>query len=124
MDLPEMSGFESHETRAVLGPDAHTLADLELGVGNGDGTGDGAVAGHVIGTFIHGPILARNPELADQLLSWALGTELDPLPGGTAERLRAHRIAEDREDPTGWGGRKYGTAITWKTRLRRLVGSK
>ena len=69
---------------------------------------DGAVSGRVVGTYLHGPVLARNPELADVLLSWATGRELDPLPPGWGERVRAQRIAEDLADPSGWGGVKYG----------------
>ena len=62
------------------GSDAKPLATVEIGVGNaGDGT-EGAVQGNVIGTYPHGPVLARNPELADHVLSLALGTPLAPLP--------------------------------------------
>ena len=51
------------------------------GVGNGDGT-EGAYAGRVLGTYLHGPALVRNPGLADLLLSWAVGP-LPPLDAGT-----------------------------------------
>ena len=59
--------------------------------GNGDGT-DGAVTGHVVGTYLHGPVLARNPALADQLLTWAVG-ELEPLSIEVVERLHDERVA-------------------------------
>ena len=63
------------------------------GVGNGDGT-EGAYAGRVVGTYLHGPVLARNPALADRLLSWALGdVTLDPLDDEVAESLRQERLA-------------------------------
>ena len=65
-----------------------------IGVGNGDGT-EGAYAGRVLGTYLHGPALVRNPGLADLLLSWAAGP-LPPLPGGTrtwTSRLRDQRLA-------------------------------
>ncbi|AHH95396.1 hypothetical protein KALB_2027 [Kutzneria albida DSM 43870] len=42
------------------------------GIGNGDGT-EGAHQGRVVGTYLHGPVLARNPALADLLLEWAVG---------------------------------------------------
>ena len=58
-----------------LGPDVRPLAKVTVGVGNGDGT-EGAYAGKVVGTYLHGPVLVRNPGLADLLLSWAAG----PLP--------------------------------------------
>jgi CobQ-like glutamine amidotransferase family enzyme len=46
-------------------------------VGNGDGT-EGAYAGRILGTYLHGPALVRNPGLADLLLGWAVGA-LPPL---------------------------------------------
>ena len=67
-------------------------------------------SGQVIGTYLHGPLLARNADLADLLLGWALGAALDPAPATTSDALRAQRIAEDRADPSGWGGRLYGKA--------------
>jgi CobQ-like glutamine amidotransferase family enzyme len=61
-------GFENH-TRGYTGaPD--TLGRVTSGTGNGDGT-EGLVAGSVIGTHLHGPVLARNPALADRMLAAA-----------------------------------------------------
>ena len=53
------------------------LASVLTGVGNGDGT-EGAWAGRVLGTYLHGPVLVRNPGLADLVLTWAAG-RLPPL---------------------------------------------
>jgi CobQ-like glutamine amidotransferase family enzyme len=53
------------------------LARVLTGVGNGDGT-EGAWASRVLGTYLHGPVLVRNPDLADLLLTWAAG-RLPPL---------------------------------------------
>jgi CobQ-like glutamine amidotransferase family enzyme len=67
---------------------------VTVGVGNGDGT-EGAYAGRVLGTYLHGPALARNPGLADLLLSWAAGP-LEPLDGADEEwarQLREERLA-------------------------------
>jgi CobQ-like glutamine amidotransferase family enzyme len=100
LGMPAMSGYESHVARAELGPDATALAQLEIGVGNGDGT-DGAVTGRVVGTWLHGPVLARNPELADTLLGWAVETPLPPLAPGFAAAVRAQRITEDRAAAAG-----------------------
>jgi lipid II isoglutaminyl synthase (glutamine-hydrolysing) len=68
---------------------------VSAGIGNGGGDGtEGAVAGRIVGTYLHGPVLARNPALADLLLGWALGaTELAPLDDAAAESLRAERLA-------------------------------
>jgi CobQ-like glutamine amidotransferase family enzyme len=65
------------------------------GVGNGAGEGaEGAVQGSVIGTYLHGPVLARNPELADYLLVQALDVDaLEPLELPEVTQLRAERLA-------------------------------
>src|SRR5262249_32110608 len=64
-----LTGFENHGGGTTLGPDATPLGRVTKGVGNGVGDGlEGAVQGSVIGTYMHGPALARNPELADYLL--------------------------------------------------------
>jgi lipid II isoglutaminyl synthase (glutamine-hydrolysing) len=95
LSMPTLSGYESHTARAQLGPDAAALAELEIGVGNGDGT-EGAVTGRVVGTWMHGPVLARNHELADALLSWAAEAPLRPLAPGYGAEVRTQRLAEDR----------------------------
>jgi hypothetical protein len=62
------------------------------GVGNEEASGvEGAWAGHVLGTYLHGPVLARNPRLADLLLTWALGP-LPPLEVAEADRLHDERV--------------------------------
>ena len=61
------------------------------GIGNGDGF-EGAYSGRVLGTYMHGPALVRNPGLADLLLRWAVGTELRPLDDSWAGRLREERL--------------------------------
>ncbi len=73
-----LTGFENHGGVTTLGPSARPLGRVRVGVGNGDGT-DGAADGRVVGTYLHGPVLARNPALADLLLSWATARELSPL---------------------------------------------
>jgi hypothetical protein len=98
LGLPALVGYEWHRGRTTLGPEAQPLAVVEVGVCNGgDPATDGAVHGHVLGTYLHGPLLPRNPELADLLLGWALGRELEPLRSEFAERAREERIAEARE---------------------------
>jgi len=94
LNVPRLSGFENHQGVTRLGPRARPLARTTLGVGNGDGT-EGAYAGRVLGTYLHGPALVRNPGLADLLLSWVVGP-LPPLPAQAEElavRLREERLA-------------------------------
>ena len=87
-----ITGFENHGGFTTLGPDASPLAFVEIGVGNANDGTEGAVQGRVIGTYPHGPILARNPELADHLLELALDRRLDPLPNPELDELRRQRI--------------------------------
>jgi CobQ-like glutamine amidotransferase family enzyme len=88
-----LSGFENHGGYTTLGPSATPLARVEVGVGNAaDGT-EGAIDGSVIGTYPHGPVLARNPALADHVLQLALGEELAPLPRPEIDELRRQRLA-------------------------------
>ncbi|AXE38312.1 type 1 glutamine amidotransferase [Acidipropionibacterium virtanenii] len=92
-----ITGFENHGGWTSLGPDATPLAAVEKGWGNGDSRTEGAVQGQVIGAYPHGPILARNPQLADHLLEQALGRSLDPLDLPEIEALRTRRVAAVRE---------------------------
>jgi len=93
-----LSGFENHRGGTTLGPGARPLGRVRHGDGNLVGGGiEGAVSGSVIGTYMHGPALARNPELADYLLKQALGTdELAPLDLPEVDQLRRERLAAGR----------------------------
>lgn len=66
-------GFENHGGRTRLGKDIVPLGKVLKGYGSNaeDGT-EGAVYKNSIGTYFHGPILPKNPELADWLMSKAL----------------------------------------------------
>ena len=98
-----LTGFENHMGATVLGPDASALGRVTRGVGNGAGvassTGeekvDGVVQGSVIATYMHGPALARNPQLADLLIARALDiplAELEPLELDAVAKLREERL--------------------------------
>ncbi|GGL34112.1 type 1 glutamine amidotransferase [Nocardia jinanensis] len=89
-----LTGFENHRGGTTLGPDATGLARVTRGVGNGVGDGlEGVVQGSVLGTYMHGPALARNPELADYLLCRALGVDsLPPLELPEVDQLRRERL--------------------------------
>ena len=91
-----LTGFENHGGGTVLGSDARALAAVVKGAGNrlGDGI-DGAVQGSVFATYLHGPCLARNPELADLLLSRVVGP-LPPLELPEVDLLRRERLAAPR----------------------------
>jgi lipid II isoglutaminyl synthase (glutamine-hydrolysing) len=80
-------GFENHSGRTTLGPGAEPLATVEIGFGNNgrDGSegllavpGSGGLRGLRIGTYLHGPLLPRNPHLADALLAAGLARTGQP----------------------------------------------
>jgi hypothetical protein len=93
LGLPPLSGFENHGGRTHLGAGVSPLARVSAGIGN-NGTSEGAWRGKLLGTYSHGPALARNPALADLLLRWAIGvTSLPALDDTWSDRLRAERTA-------------------------------
>jgi len=93
LGVPPLSGFENHGGRTHLGRDVSPLARVTAGIGN-DGHTEGAWRGKILGTYSHGPALARNPALADLLLRWATGADsLAPIDDTWADRLRAERLA-------------------------------
>jgi CobQ-like glutamine amidotransferase family enzyme len=66
---------------------------VTAGIGN-DGHTEGAWHGKILGTYSHGPALARNPDVADLLLRWATGLDsLAPVDDTWADRLRTERLA-------------------------------
>jgi CobQ-like glutamine amidotransferase family enzyme len=81
---PTLVGFENHSGRTFLGPKAKPLGKVRLGFGNnGSDKTEGCVQGTVIGTYLHGSLLPKNPHLADYLIRGALirrgVDELSPL---------------------------------------------
>jgi CobQ-like glutamine amidotransferase family enzyme len=62
-------GFENHAGRTSLGPSVRPLGRVTRGFGNDGISGfEGAQHLNLIGTYMHGPLLPRNPWLADHLL--------------------------------------------------------
>ncbi|GAB4697645.1 hypothetical protein MOKP118_10680 [Mycobacterium avium subsp. hominissuis] len=88
-----LTGFENHRGGTVLGPAAAPLGAVVKGAGNRAGDGfDGVVQGSVVATYMHGPCLARNPQLADLLLGKVVGG-LPELQMPEVELLRRERLA-------------------------------
>ncbi len=113
LGLATLTGYENHSGVTRLGPGVEPAGQVSIGIGNGDGSGtDGFWSGHLLGTYLHGPVLARNPQLADRLLSWVVG-DLSPLDDGEAELLRNERLRAARG--AAFHGRR------WPGRRRRYV---
>lgn len=69
-------GFENHGGRTYLGKNVKALGTVENGYGNnGEDKTEGAIYKNAIGTYLHGPILPKNPLLADWLIGKALETK-------------------------------------------------
>lgn len=104
-----LAGFENHAGRTVLDPGAEPLGRVVVGFGNDGSTGlEGCIVGRAIGTYLHGPLLPRNPWLADWILAQAAAhrsggepPELAPLD----DRLEAEAHAVSAERARARGGR-------------------
>ena len=104
-----LAGFENHAGRTRLDAGAEPLGRVVAGFGNdGESGSEGCRVGRAVGTYLHGPLLPRNPWLADWLLAQALAhasgeapPELEPLDDGL--EARAHDVSARRA--RGRGGR-------------------
>jgi lipid II isoglutaminyl synthase (glutamine-hydrolysing) len=101
-----LAGFENHGGRTYLDNGTEALGRVVAGFGNnGEDGREGCRVGRALGTYLHGPLLPRNPWLADWLLVQALahGTgeanELAPLEDGLEGR--AHEVAAGRARARG-----------------------
>lgn len=73
-DVRQLAGFENHAGRTLLDDGAVPLGRVLHGYGNDGASGlEGCVVGRAVGTYLHGPLLPRNPWFADWLLEQALG---------------------------------------------------
>jgi CobQ-like glutamine amidotransferase family enzyme len=90
-----LAGFENHGGRTFLGPGAQPLAKVVRGFGNDGESGfEGARFKNAFGCYLHGPVLPKNPALADRLLSLALERRygdgsLSPLDDALEEKAHA-----------------------------------
>ncbi|MEI6271030.1 MAG: glutamine amidotransferase [Chloroflexota bacterium] len=93
--LPALSGFENHGGRTHLAPSERPFGRVLAGGGNDDGSAehcDGVLKGGIIGTYMHGPALARNPALADYLIAFATKRTLAHIRDELVTEFRNERI--------------------------------
>jgi CobQ-like glutamine amidotransferase family enzyme len=103
-DGKTLIGFENHSGYTYLGPGAAPLGHVIAGHGNnGEDKTEGAVQGKLIGCYLHGSALPKNPWLADQLITWGLARRhgdvtLAPLDDAEeyAAQLQAAEVAKTR----------------------------
>ena len=103
-----LAGFENHAGRTHLDEGAEPLGRVLAGFGNDGESGfEGCRQGRVYGTYLHGPLLPRNPWFADRVLADALAhatggeVELEPL----ADELEAQAHAVSAARARARGGR-------------------
>jgi lipid II isoglutaminyl synthase (glutamine-hydrolysing) len=101
-----LAGFENHAGRTKLDPGAEPLGRVVAGFGNDGESGfEGCRVGRAVGTYLHGPLLPRNPWFADWVLAQALAHRLGEPP--TFEPLadeleqQAHAVAAARARSRG-----------------------
>lgn len=99
LDGTPLLGFENHQGDARLGPLARPLGKVVVGEGNGHDRLEGARQGGVVGTYLHGPVLVRNPALADALLAAVVGHDLEAFVDPRVERLRRERLRAAQKLP-------------------------
>jgi lipid II isoglutaminyl synthase (glutamine-hydrolysing) len=104
-----LAGFENHAGRTKLDPGAEPLGRVIAGFGNDGESGfEGCRVGRAVGTYLHGPLLPRNPWFADWILAQALAHRLgeppvfEPLPDELEQAAHAVSAARARSR----GGRR------------------
>jgi len=100
-----LAGFENHAGRTRLDDGAEPLGRVVHGFGNdGDSGYEGCRYRKVYATYLHGPLLPRNPWLADRVLADALAHAGDKGALGALDdvlELQAHQVAADRARARG-----------------------
>jgi lipid II isoglutaminyl synthase (glutamine-hydrolysing) len=101
-----LAGFENHAGRTYVDEGAEPLGRVLAGFGNDGESGfEGCKAGRVVGTYLHGPLLPRNPWFADWILAEAAAHQLGEAP--TFEplndelELQAHGVSAERARARG-----------------------
>jgi CobQ-like glutamine amidotransferase family enzyme len=100
-----LAGFENHAGRTILDEGAEPLGRVVSGFGNDGRSGyEGCRYRRAYGTYLHGPLLPRNPWFADRLLEEALahaGVEERFAPLADELELQAHAVSAERARARG-----------------------
>lgn len=133
LDTPHgtVVGYENHSGSTLLGSGQEAFGTVRFGDGNNgsDGT-EGARTGNVIGSYLHGPILPANPDLADALIDAAVRRALGDFAAGVIDDSIAHqahqrqvaRLLGGASGPQTGSGAPGGPARRVLSTLRSRVG--
>lgn len=101
-DFGLIIGYENHSGKTTLGRLVSALGRVRLGAGNnGVDVTEGARFNNVIGTYLHGPILPKNPKIADFLIETAIKRKFNEeltvkLDDSLADMARKHTLKRPR----------------------------
>ncbi|MDQ2850790.1 MAG: glutamine amidotransferase [Actinomycetota bacterium] len=99
-DFGDIFGYENHSGKTYLGTGGSALGSVVQGAGNnGDDGTEGARYRNVLGTYLHGSVLPKNPRIADFLIERAVRMrQPDLVPASIDDRYaeQARRVAATR----------------------------
>jgi len=99
-NLETLVGFENHSGKTFLGKGLQTIGQVLYGNGNnGEDRAEGVHYKNIFGTYLHGPLLPKNPHFADLLLALAFeraGTSGGLTPLDDQFELLAHQVMVQR----------------------------
>lgn len=99
-EFGEVVGYENHSGLTYLGEGLKPFGEVKVGDGNNDkDSGEGVRYKNCIGTYLHGPILPKNPKITDFLIKAALenkGKTADLKPLDDTIEHKAHKVAASR----------------------------
>lgn len=99
-EFGEVVGYENHSGLTYLGEGLKPFGEVKIGDGNNDkDSSEGVRYKNCIGTYLHGPILPKNPKVTDFLIKTALknkGESIDLKPLDDAVENKAHKVAASR----------------------------
>ncbi|WP_297521594.1 type 1 glutamine amidotransferase [uncultured Clostridium sp.] len=97
-------GFENHSGRTYIGEGLKPIGKSIVGYGNNGSDGyEGCIYKNTLGTYCHGCLLSKNPEIADRLLKAALerkygSVELTKLDDTIEMLAKKHVIEANKKD--------------------------
>lgn len=77
-DFGEIFGYENHSGATILQENQAAFGEILKGFGNnGNDKSEGARSFNSFGSYLHGPILSKNPNFADEIIRLAIERKFD-----------------------------------------------